>query len=91
MYLTIAVIIGILVLLILDLADSDVVIGAALIVLLFGGVITPVEAPSGFSNKGMATVGLLFIVSQAVENTGVFQRIADAFLSDRRGVRSHVG
>jgi hypothetical protein len=33
-YLTIAVIIGILVLLILDLADSDVVFGAALIVQL---------------------------------------------------------
>ncbi len=86
MYLTIAVLIGILVLLILDLADSDVVFGAALIVLLFGGVITPAEALSGFSNKGMATVGLLFIVSQAVENTGVFQRIADTFLSNRRGL-----
>ncbi len=86
MFLTIAVVLGILAMLILDLADSDVVFGAALIVLLFGGIITPAEALSGFSNKGMATVGLLFIVSQAVENTGVFQRIADSFLSDRRGV-----
>lgn len=84
MYLTLLVLAAILILLILDLAPADKVFPAALIVLLFGGAISPAEALSGFSNKGMVTVGLLFVVSQAVENTGVFHWIATGFLKDRR-------
>ena len=81
MYLTIAVLAAILILLVLDVTGPDMIFGAALIVLLFGGIISPEEALSGFSNRGMVTVGLLFIVSRAVENTGVFQTIAERFLS----------
>lgn len=77
MWLTAIVLIGILVLLALDATGPDAVFGAALIVLLFGGVISPAEALAGFSNQGMITVGLLFIVSQAVQNTGVFTGIAE--------------
>ncbi len=80
MYFTLLVLAAILVALILDLASSDMVFGAALVVLLFGGIISVQEALAGFSNKGMITVGLLFIVSQAVQNTGVFQTIANRFL-----------
>ncbi|MEX2442758.1 MAG: SLC13 family permease [Alkalispirochaeta sp.] len=87
MYLSLLVLVGILVLLVLDAAKPDMVFGAALIVLLFGGIISPEEALSGFSNKGMVTVGLLFVVSQAVENTGVFQIIADRFLGQVGGER----
>lgn len=82
MYLTIAVLAAILILLVLDVTGPDMIFGAALIVLLFGGIISPEEALSGFSNRGMVTVGLLFIVSRAVENTGVFQTIAEWFLAD---------
>ncbi len=82
LYFTLAVLVGILVLLALDITGPDAVFGGALIVLLFGGVVSPEEALAGFSNKGMITVGLLFIVSRAVENTGVFQLLADRFLGD---------
>jgi di/tricarboxylate transporter len=84
MYFTLFVTVLIITLLVLDAAPSDVVFIGALIVLLFGGIISPAEALSGFSNKGMITVGLLFVVSQGVENTGVFQRIAEVFLSGRK-------
>jgi len=80
MYITLIVLIAILLALLFDLASSDMVFGAALVVLLFAGVIVPGEALAGFANKGMITVGLLFIVSQAVQNTGIFQTIADRFL-----------
>jgi len=80
MILTAIVLVAALVLLMLDIAGTDVVFGAALIVLLFGGIISPEEALAGFSNKGMVTVGLLFIVSQAVENTGAFQLLSGIFL-----------
>ncbi|NBF40579.1 MAG: SLC13 family permease [Spirochaetes bacterium] len=79
---TTIVIAALLLLLIFDVASSDTVFGAALILLLFGGIISPEEALAGFSNKGMVTVGLLFIVSQGVENTGIFQNIAGRFLHD---------
>lgn len=85
MYVTIAVLIAVLVLLVLDATGPDMIFGAALIVLLFGGIISPEEALSGFSNRGMITVGLLFIVSRAVENTGAFQLLADRFLSTGPG------
>ncbi|MDA3951633.1 MAG: SLC13 family permease [Spirochaeta sp.] len=85
MYVTLLVLAAILIALLFDLASSDMVFGAALVVLLFAGVISPDEALAGFANKGMITVGLLFIVSQAVQNTGVFQTIADRFLKGGRG------
>lgn len=86
MWLTAIVLLGILVLLALDATGPDAVFGAALIVLLFGGVISPEEALAGFSNQGMITVGLLFIVSQAVQNTGVFAGIAEwLFIGGSRG------
>ena len=88
MVLTVGVVAAILVLLVTDKAPPDMAFGAGLIVLLFGGVISPQEALSGFSNRGVATVGLLFIVSRAVQNTGVFQVVADRFLGEhdeRRG------
>ena len=81
MILTAVVLITALVLLVLDKAPSDMLFGGALIVLLLGGIISPTEALAGFSNKGMATVGLLFIVSQAVNRTGVFRHIARSFLT----------
>ena len=81
---TTIVIAALLLLLVFDVVSSDTGFGAALILLLFGGIISPEEALSGFSNKGMVTVGLLFIVSQGVENTGIFQNIAGRFLNDTR-------
>ncbi len=94
MYFTLIVLVAILAALLFDLASSDMIFGAALVVLLFGGIISPDEALAGFANKGMVTVGLLFIVSQAVQNTGVFQTIADRFLKMGRNPEEdnpHVG
>jgi di/tricarboxylate transporter len=87
MWLTALVLLGILVLLAIDATGPDAIFGAALIVLLFGGVISPREALAGFSNQGMVTVGLLFIVSQAVQNTGVFTGIAEWLFAGTRGAR----
>ncbi|SIQ15836.1 Di-and tricarboxylate transporter [Alkalispirochaeta americana] len=87
MYITLAILVLIFLFLAFDVAGADMVFGAALILLLFTGVLAPREALAGFSNKGMATVGLLFIVSRAVENTGIFQAIAHWFLSGERASR----
>ena len=48
----------------------------ALIILtcFFGlGYLTPQEAMSGFSNSAVITIGLLFILSSAIQKTGVLE------------------
>ena len=52
-----------------------VLIGGALI-LLMAGVITPSEALAGFSNEGMITVGVLFVVGAGIRETGGVDWIA---------------
>lgn len=45
----------------------------ALLLMLFGGIISVDEAFHGFSNKGMITVGFLFVVSAALQSSGLFE------------------
>ena len=50
----------------------------ALIILssFFGmGYLTPSEAVSGFSNPAVITIGLLFILSSAIQKTGLLEYI----------------
>ncbi|TLS37777.1 SLC13 family permease [Pseudalkalibacillus caeni] len=44
------------------------------------GILTPEEALAGFSNPGVHTVGLLFIIGSAVQQTNIFHRIFDKIL-----------
>ena len=47
----------------------------AVVALLCAGIINPEEALKGFSNKGMITVALLYLVSEGVRKSGVLERI----------------
>lgn len=47
----------------------------AVVLFLIAGIITPEEAIKGFSNKGMITVGLLYLVSEGVRKSGILERI----------------
>lgn len=47
----------------------------AVVVLLCVGIINPEEALKGFSNKGMITVALLYLVSEGVRKSGILERI----------------
>ncbi len=71
-----------LVLVLLLLATSslapDVVLIAGVVVLLIFGILTPAEALAGLSNEGMVTVGVLFVVTAGVTETGGI-----AFLANR--------
>lgn len=63
---------------------ADFVMLAALGALLFGGVITTADALSGFSNEGMITVALLFVLSEAIRNTGALNAPVYRYLGDAR-------
>lgn len=67
----------------LEIAGADFLLFAALSALIFTGIISPGEALAGFSNQGMLTVAVLFVISRAVQNTGALNNIARFFLSNK--------
>ena len=57
------------------------------ILLMVTGIITPEEAIAGFSNKGMMTVAILFLVSEGVRQTGALNKLTEYILpSKSKGV-----
>ncbi len=56
------------------------------VVILFycAGILTPKEVLEGFSNKGMITVALLFLVSEGIRKSGVLERFIFAMLPQKR-------
>ncbi len=77
---TLSIVTVVFVLLARDRAPADLLFPGALVLLLFGGIISPAEALAGFANRGMMTVAILFVVSDAVQQTGLVQTLADRFL-----------
>jgi len=58
-----------------DWFDTALIVFGTLILLLIGKVITIDEAFSGFSNVGMLTIGILFIIAGAIYNTGAISQV----------------
>ena len=50
--------------------SADLVLMAGLTLLVLFGILKPSEALAGFSNEGMATVGIMYIVVAGLEATG---------------------
>src|SRR5690625_600933 len=74
--------------LIFEVARPDMVIFSVLVILLLSGILTVDEALSGFSNEGMLTVALLFIVAGAVQKSGLINRMMEEWLKNSR---THTG
>jgi len=72
----------------LELVPSAVVLAGALMVFLFSGFVSPQETLAGFSNQGMMTVALLFVVAAGVQYTGALNAIANTFLGKARKERN---
>ncbi len=79
-YFTIAIIVAMTAVLALELAPSSIVLAGALLLFLLTGVISPTETLAGFSNRGMITVGLLFVVAAGLQYTGALNAVANRFL-----------
>lgn len=56
--------------------SADIVLLAGVLVLVLCGVLSPGEALAGFSNEGMVTVAILYIVGAGVRETGGVDWIA---------------
>ncbi len=82
---TLATLAGTFVLLAATRIAADVVMMAALTVLMLAGVLTPGQALSGFANQGMATVGVLYVVVAGLRETGVMAWLAQRLFGQPKG------
>ena len=64
------------VLLLTNIAADAVLLSAAIALMLLG-ILTPSDLMAGFSNLGLATVGMLFIVASALTRTGALVSVFD--------------
>ncbi len=81
---TLAVLVCMIVALVRELLGPDIIVFIALGILVCFGIITPREAVVGFSNKGMLTVAILFVVAAAIQNTGAFYGFFYRFLGEKQ-------
>ena len=56
-----------------DRLKPGLILFTCVVLMLCGGVLTPRECLEGFSNKGMITVALLFLVSEGVRRSGLLE------------------
>ena len=67
-----------------ELAAPDVVMMGALFALASVGILTPGETFSGFANPALATVGVLFVVSAGLRETGALDATVGRLLGPAR-------
>ena len=84
-YIVLAIIVLMIVALARELMRPGLILFSSVIILMASGIITSEESLSGFSNKGMITVAILFLVSEGVRQSGVLNKAAQFFLPKRRG------
>jgi di/tricarboxylate transporter len=80
--LTLATLFSVLSTLMLTRYSADLVLMAALAILLIVGVLTPSEALAGFGNPGVITIATLYVVAAGLKETGAVQWIARRLLGN---------
>ena len=84
-YIVIGVILLTIVALVKEIMRPGLVFLTSAIVLMATGIISDKELLAGFSNKGMITIAVLFVVSEGVRQSGVLNRLAQTYLPRKRG------
>lgn len=85
--LTLITLAGVLGTLALTRIAADLVLMSALALLLFIGVLRPVEALAGFANPGVITIATLYVVAAGLKETGAVQWIARMLLGHPKSQR----
>lgn len=78
------ILVGMLWALVADKLRPGLVLFSAVVMMLCGGILQPKEALEGFSNKGMITVALLYLVSEGVRKSGVLEYITYSLLPQKK-------
>lgn len=69
--------------LIKDMLRPGLILFTVLVVFILSGIINAKEALAGFSNKGMITIAVLFLVSEGIKQTGALDYMAKVMLPKR--------
>lgn len=72
--------IGMVTALILDKMRPGMILFSVVVLFLCSGILTPKEMLEGFSNKGMITVALLFLISEGVRQSGALGQLIKKLL-----------
>ncbi|MBN8210281.1 SLC13 family permease [Bacillus sp. NTK071] len=63
-----------------EIERPEVILASTLMIFMVTGIVTPAEAMSGFSNEGMLTIALLFIVAGTIQKSGIVDRALQRLL-----------
>jgi len=83
-YIAIGIILLVIIALVREIMRPGLILFSALVLFLVTDILTAEEALSGFSNKGMITVALLFLVSEGVKESGVLNKFGRLILPKKR-------
>ena len=86
-WLTLSVVVGCFGMIAFTWISPDIVMSAGLTLLLVSGVLDPEEALAGFSNQGMLTVAVLYIVVRGLTETGAIAWIVQYILGRPRNTQ----
>jgi Na+/H+ antiporter NhaD/arsenite permease-like protein len=84
-YIVLAVVLLTIIALAKEVMRPGLIFFTSAVVLMATGIISDQELLAGFSNKGMITVGVLFLVSEGIRQSGVLSRVAQTYLPRKRG------
>ena len=83
------IVLGVIFIMIIALAKEvmrpGLIFFSAAVILMATGILSDKETLAGFSNKGMITIGILFLVSEGVRQSGILNRLAQTYLPRKRG------
>ena len=83
-YIALGVVLIMIVALVREIMRPGLILFGALVVFMVADIISAEDALSGFSNKGMITVALLFLISEGVKETGVLNKMGAVILPKKR-------
>jgi len=84
---TVGIVLLVLIALASNKAPADATLMAAVAVLIITGVLLPSEALIGFSNTGVMTIAVLYVVAAGLKETGAIQYIAKWLLGQPQSAR----
>lgn len=76
--------IGMLTALIMDKMRPGMILFSVVVVFLCTGILSPKEMLEGFSNKGMITVAMLFLVSEGIRQSGALTQVIKKLLPQKK-------
>jgi di/tricarboxylate transporter len=86
-WIAIGVVLACLMLLLTTATAPELVLLGGVLVLLLSGILTPEQALGGFSNEGMITVALMYVVVAGIRETGGVDLVVQRVLGRPRSLR----